>query len=125
MKKLLLICASIAAVNLLCGFGCASVRDQVPATEIKGTYAGQPYSYIGPKNVNVSNLSLTITTNGALTVKIDSISAAMDPGVIQMTTQGYAAMRNADSQMLNSAITTVAGVVGTIGGKGVKAVVAP
>ena len=123
MKKLKIV---ITAVGIAAAVtACSSVRDQVPATEISGTYMGQPYKFIGPKNVNMTNLDLTINTNGALRVHIGSISAAMDPGVIQMTTQGYAAMRNADSQMLNSAITTVAGVVGTATGTAAKTTVVP
>ena len=122
MKKLIIGIGSVCLIGLV---GCASVRDEVPATQISGTYMNQPYSFIGPKNVNITNLDISVSTNGTLHVKVGSITAAMDPGVISMTTQGYAAMRAADSALIDNTINTATSAIGTISGKAAKSVVVP
>lgn len=121
MKKFLL----LIPVAIISTVGCSSVRDQVPASQMTGTYGGQPYSITLPKDESFSNLDVTISTNGSLHVHADSIVAAENPAVITMTGNAYQVMRKADSDLLNSAITTTVGAAGTLGGKAAQAAVKP
>ncbi len=122
MKNKILIAAACAVAIIT---GCAtSVRDNVPATTITGSLGGQPFTFTGPKNMSMSNFvaECTSTSNGVtrVSVRIGSVSAAVDPNVITMTGQAYSTMRAADSALLNSAISTVAGAAGTVAGAAVK-----
>lgn len=124
MKNKILIAAA-CAVAIITITGCAtSVRDNVPATQITGSLGGQPFEFIGPKGLTMSNFvaEATTTSNGVtrVSVRIGSVSAAVDPNVITMTGQAYSTMRAADSALLNSAISTVAGAAGTVAGAAVK-----
>lgn len=123
MKKVLLFLPLLSLPWLV--NSCSSVRDQVPASQFQGTYAGQPYNITLPKDETFSNLDVTISTNGSLHVHADSVTAAENPAVITMTGTAYSTMRKADSDLLNSAITTAAGAVGTVGGKAAQAAVKP
>jgi hypothetical protein len=116
MKKILIAIAACALIT-----GCAtSVRDNVPATQITGSLGGHPFTFTGPKNMSMTNFvaECTPTSNGVMmvSVRIGSVTAAVDPNVITMTGQAYSTMRAADSALLNSAISTIAGAAGTIGG---------
>jgi hypothetical protein len=100
--------------------GCSSVRDQVPATQISGYLNGRPFTFSGPKDLSMTNFVAEVETNGTCRVSIGAMSAAVDPNVITMTGQAYATMRAADSALLDSAISTVAGAAGTVAGAAVK-----
>jgi hypothetical protein len=106
--------------------GCVtSVRDNVPATQITGSLGGQPFSFTGPKGLTMSNFvaEATSTSNGVthVSVTIGSVSASVDPAIITMTGEAYGKMRAADSALLNSAISTVAGAAGTLSGSAAAA----
>lgn len=115
MKNTILLIAVVAL-----GAGCSSVRNQVPATTLKGTYLGQPYNFAFPKDESITNFDLTLNTNGTLHIHADGMTAAMNPAVITMTGNAYQVMRQADSQLLNSAITTASGAIGQVAGSAAK-----
>jgi len=119
--KLTVLVLTTMAICFGCGFGgCATVRSQVPVTEISGSVNGQPWKFICPKDVTLTNLSVTVSTNGSATVHVGYLQSIMDPNIITMTGQAYATMRNADSQLLDNAISTAAAAAGTTAGAAVK-----
>jgi len=124
MKKNKILLAAVCAAATLFA-GCAtSVRDNVPATQITGSLAGQPFTFTGPKDMSMTNFvaEADVRTNGTTHVKVSigSVTATVDPNVITMTGQAYSTMRAADSALLNSAISTAASAAGTVAGTAVK-----
>jgi len=121
MKKILIAIGACALIT-----GCAtSVRDNVPATQITGSLGGQPFTFSGPKNMSMTNFvaECTSTSNGVtrVSVRIGSVTAAVDPNVITMTGQAYSSMRAADSALINSAISSASAAIGSAAGSAAAA----
>ena len=117
---------ALAVFGLFLISGCAtSVRDNVPATQISGYLGGKPFAFTGPKGLTMTNFVAEVITgtNGIIraSIKIGSVSAAVDPNVITMTGQAYSTMRAADSALINSAISSVAAASGSVAGAAAKA----
>ena len=70
--------------------GCVAV----PKTTITGSIAGQPFAISSPKDSTLNGLLITANTNG-VSVKIDSLTAKMNPDIITTTAAGQKAMIDA------------------------------
>jgi len=118
MKTQFLFNALIAALLVAILTGCASVRDNVPATCISGKIMGQPYNLEFPKDMTADKIEINVTTNGSVSVLIEKISARQNTEAITMTGSAYKQMREADAQLvktsLESGATAAEGVAGAI-----------
>ncbi len=81
--------------------GCVAV----PKTKITGTIAGQPFSISSPKDSELRGLEVMAASNGVVTIKIESLSAKMNPDVISTTAAGQAAMINGIAGMVTNAVS--------------------
>ena len=63
--------------------GCIAMS--VPRTTITGTVAGKPFKFEGPKDVDLSSLTITATAAGDLTLTITGLKSVMNPEVITTT----------------------------------------
>lgn len=99
MKKLLLLIPLVLT-------GC--IGQTVPKTSISGTMLGQPYSLNCPKDVTITNLEITASSN-MVSVKIQGLSSKMNPDII--TTTG-----DAQSKLISTAVAAGAAVAGQAAG---------
>ena len=106
MKKTLVLSTIVLTATLFTG--CSTVDKNVPSSELSGTIAGAPWHLRFAKNLTADEISVTVQTNHSVAVMIKNIKTENDAGVIQMTTQGYAEMRKADSQLIKDGIGAVA-----------------
>lgn len=102
------------ALSLMAALACAGCMNLiVPKTEIKGSIAGQPFSVVSPKDSTLEGLQISASTNGNVTVSINSLTAKMNPDVISMTGAAQVQLIDAISSaiqaaMINGAKTAVA-----------------
>ena len=104
MKKIIAI--SIFPALLLTG--CVSGNQAVPSTEIKGYIAGKPFSFTGPKDVALDELTITTTTNGAVTLTVKKLNAQNNPETVSNGYAGQAALVTAGANAVNSGIEAAA-----------------
>ncbi len=67
----------------------------VPKTHIKGMIANQPIDIETPKDSTIVGLDISVETNGTVHVKIDSLTARMNPDVITMSGEAQVKLMNA------------------------------
>ncbi len=70
---------------ILCLPLCGCMNLMVPRTTIKGSIAGQPFLVSSPKDSTLQGLTVTADTNGAVSIKLQSLTATMNPEVITTT----------------------------------------
>lgn len=103
IKFIMALAAIASAFALLTG--CGTVRDNVPATQFKGSLAGKPFEFSGPKDFSAEEMDFTATTNGDVSAHFKNIKASVNPDVISMTGEAYAKMRAADTQFATGLIS--------------------
>ena len=94
--------ARLARLLLLPLCGCMNLI--VPKTEISGSIGGQPFKYSGPKDQTLGSLTLTASTNGAVSITVSNLSAKMNPDVISMTSKAQVDIINALSAAIQQAM---------------------
>ena len=104
MKKIIAI--SIFPALLLTG--CVSGNQAVPSTEIKGYIAGKPFSFTGPKDVALDELTIITTTNGAVSIRIKKLNAVNNPDTVAGSYKGQADLVNAGAAAVNTGIEAAA-----------------
>lgn len=110
--------------------GCKSAptpHDAVPANEITLSLTNGVLHVSNPKSNKIVGMDIKADAkNGTYSFHADSIEDAMDPNVITMSADGYAAMTKANSDAFNSGIdhvtTGIGGVLGATAGTAVKTV---
>jgi hypothetical protein len=115
---------SILLTTLLCTIGmagCALFQSPVPTTKIKGSIGGQSFSLENPKNTTLSNLSVTVSSNGSAALTIGSVTSVNDSNVIDAAYAGQAAIVAATGTAINAGIQTAAGAAGVFAGAAAKA----
>ena len=101
--------------------GCSLLPSPVPTTQIKGRIGGQEFSIENPKNTTLSNLSVTVGTNGAATLTIGTLNSVNDPTVISNAAAGQAAIVQATGNAIVSGINAAATGAGAFAGAAAKA----
>jgi hypothetical protein len=104
MKRFTLLAGLVLALTMT---GCMSLS--VPKTVISGNIAGQPFSITSPKDSELAGLAITVTTNGAVSIRIETLKATMNPAIISMT-------GDAQAKIISAVASGVAGALGTAGG---------
>ena len=87
--------------------GC--MAQSVPKTTITGSIAGQPFAISTPKDSSLQGLSEMASTNGSVSIQIQSLQATMNPAVITMTGDAEAKIIGAVASGVSSALGTAAG----------------
>jgi hypothetical protein len=108
MKNKILFLLSV--IGLLVFAGCANLRNSVPATQITGTAGGKPFSFTGPKDLQLGWLQITADTNGAVSLTLSNLVAKTNPDVITTTAAGQAVITAAQADAVIKAFQ--AGVAG-------------
>ncbi len=116
MKKILSLI--LVLVLVLAFTGCTTVRDSVPATQVKGDLNGHPFSFTGPKDLVLESLDVTADTNG-VSLHIKNLNARTNPDVITTTGEAQAKMISATGD----AVTQALGAAGKAAGQAAGAVV--
>lgn len=101
MKMLRVACCVFGAGLVLCG--CVAV----PKTTITGTISGQPFTLSSPKNSTLTNLDVTASTNGSVSIHVGSLVTVMDPAVITTTAEGEAKLVQAGAAAAAAAIAAI------------------
>ena len=101
MPRLLL---SSLLLIVFCTVGCVS--SIVPKTVIKGNINGSPFSYSGPKDQSIKNLSISASTNGIVTITIEALDTKMNPDVITMSGKAQVEIINSISSAIQQAVVT-------------------
>lgn len=86
----------------------------VPYTTIKGSIAGQPFEVRSPKDSEITNLVITATSNGAVSVHIGGMKVRMNPDVISMSGEAYAKVTTAIASGVASGLVQGAAKAGGV-----------
>ena len=110
MKKTSLPWRAVALCVGGCAFvfltGCATIRDSVPATQIKGTVNGKPFEFVGPKDLTLEKLSIVTATNGTVSIIVENLNAKTNPDVITTTGDAQAKLIKAQSEATVNTLQT-------------------
>lgn len=98
MKRLMTVCAALALVAMT---GC--VGRVMPQTTIKGSIGGKPFSVTTPKDSELAGLEITAQTNGAVSVKLQSLKAQINPEAVATTGAAQTAIINATADVVSKA----------------------
>jgi len=109
MKKLLLFSVSILALT-----GCG-LLNPVPVTTVKGSIAGQPFYFQSPKDTTMTNLSVTVGTNGTASIQVGYISGMQNTTAITASYAGAADIVAATANAVMTAAKTAGAAVATSG----------
>ena len=116
IRKTTLTFLALATLSL----GLAGCMNPVPRTQIQGTIAGQTFSLSNPKDTTITNLQVTVSTNGTATLSIGYLSSANNSNTISASYGGQAEAVTAAGEQVNRAWTNAAGLLGTAVGAAVK-----
>ena len=119
LKTLTLV--SLCAVAAIMATGCAAFEPAVPVTKLDGQIAGQSFSISNPKNTAISNLSVTVATNGTAQLTIGSLTSVNDSNVISAADAGQAAVVSATGDAITKGISSAASAAGQFVGTAAKA----
>ncbi len=89
--------AAVVGVGLC---GCVAV----PKTKITGTIAGAPFEVVSPKDSDLAGLEISADTNGTVRIRVEKLSARMNPEVITTTAAGQVALINAAADAVTKAV---------------------
>ena len=113
MKNKILLCLSVLALIGLTA--CTSLRDSVPATQITGTVGGKPFTFTGPKDLNLGYFQATANATGDVSVTLSNLTARTNPDVITTTGDAQAkliaAQADAGVKLFNAGIAAAAAKV--------------
>ena len=90
--------------------GCGILH--VPKTTISGKIYNQPFEITSPKDTSLSKLEINVTTNG-VTIKIDSLTSAMNPTNILATGAASAQLAAVQGANAQGSINAAGNFVGT------------
>ena len=88
----------------------------VPKTTISGSIGGQPFSLTSPKDYQLSGFEIIASTNGSATIKIQSLSADMNPAVIHTTAAGQSAIIQGVTQAVQAGVQAGLSAAGAAAG---------
>lgn len=97
MKLKLAFVAALALVMTGC------VGKVVPQTKITGSIGGKPFAVVTPKDSDLEGFEVRAETNGTITVKLDKLTAKMNPENITNTGAAQAAIINATAEAVSKA----------------------
>ena len=120
-KKTGLLLAAVAVLIVASLTGCAVFHQPVPETKISGSIGGQKFSLINPKNTTVTNLQVTVSTNGTASLSIGYLSSANDSNIVSGAYAGAAQIVTATGDSAAKAFQAGAAAAGSALGAAVKA----
>lgn len=84
----------VAATSMLTG--CVNLL--VPSTQISGSVGGAPFTFKGPKDVEIGSLNATANKDGTISLSISNLTSKNNPAVIQTTADAQVGIINAAIQ---------------------------
>lgn len=111
----------LTATIIALASGCAAFQPAVPTTKINGSIGGQSFTLENPKNTTLSNLSVSVSSNGTANLTIGSLTSVNDSNVITAADAGQAAIVSATGAAITQGIQSAASAAGSFVGSAAKA----
>jgi hypothetical protein len=121
MKTVIKIVVGVSAIALT---GC-SMFVKVPSTTIKVNAKDGSIAFTSPKDGVISNLNITVSTNGTFTATVGSWNYLLNPTNIVDSANGQVAIINASGNAIANGINAAASAVGAAAGAAAKTAVKP
>ena len=113
---------ALAVASTLIG-GCAwcdTINHNNPHTSITGKVAGQEFNLESPKDTTVEDFSISVSTNGAVTLNIKHLKAVMNPTNTVDTANGMQAVVTAEGIAIVNSINAASDAMMKAAAAGVK-----